>query len=214
MLYCWIDLSRDFQIVEQLPWLKMLKILQRPTIGHCCPCMAHWRLYHTLIIWSNFTKIQVRVPRIRLITHGWHGNSCLCVFHKFQALQIPKTISTTLDPSAPRQTDPPQSPWAGGKVAPPSTIQQCWMCPPGIHQQVVDVGLEGALELKVGIHGWYCLCIATRIPNKIGWMGDDGGLRVGTLDHEPIFWASGPPSGQQNEGKLNHHTHIIPEPTL
>lgn len=82
MLYCWIDLSRDFQIVEQLPWLKMLKIPPRPTIGHCCPCMEHWCLYHTLIIWSNFTKIQVRVPRIRLITHGWHGNSCLCVFHR------------------------------------------------------------------------------------------------------------------------------------
>ena len=27
----------------------MLKIPPRPTIGHCCPCMAHWRLYHTLI---------------------------------------------------------------------------------------------------------------------------------------------------------------------
>jgi len=127
-----------------------------------------------------------------------------------------KTISTTLDPSAPRQTDPPQSPWAGGKVAPPPTIQQSWMCPAGILQQVVDVGLEGALELKIGSHGWYCLCTATRIPNKIGWMGDDGGLRVGTLDHEPIFW-SFRAYKWTTEGRgtqSSYCTHIIPEPTL
>ena len=217
MPYCWVVLS-DWALHDTahmftpsrdrypLPiWLG--EVLNGVHVWHIDASITFIAL---IFISFNFTKIQLRVPGIRLITHGWHGNPRFFgVFHTFQALQIQKKKTLGTSPNG-FSAEPLGWLRSGASRKHPAMLDvSSWdtsassRCRPegpgeqrlnGIVLLVILCYLLYTIScyhvLFVDGIGMYCLCIATRNPKKMGWLRA-WGLRVSTLEihsqPEPIF---------------------------